>query len=96
MRSGRIVSPRLSESAEKTGPVPAVRVVAAETAASIPSAGIAANFTSPQDSPLIAEDIPVPFLSSAAVSQSWFESNKYILAALVVVAIVIVVFILLH
>jgi hypothetical protein len=45
----------------------------------------------PQDVPgdVPASDSSAPFLSSAVQSESWFAANKYILSALLVVAIVI-------
>jgi hypothetical protein len=40
--------------------------------------------------------ISVPFLASAIESESWFAANKYILAVLVAVAIIIVVIVTFH
>jgi|HubBroStandDraft_1064217.scaffolds.fasta_scaffold00056_36 hypothetical protein len=39
--------------------------------------------------PVLASDNSIPFLSSAMPSESWFAANKYILGALLVVAVVV-------
>ncbi len=52
-----------------------------------PAPSLSAVVDSP--TPQLASDNSAPFLSSAAPSESWFAANKYILGALIVVAIVI-------
>jgi hypothetical protein len=47
-------------------------------------------------SDVLATDNSAPFLSSALQSESWFASNKYILGALLLVAIIIAAIALLH
>ena len=47
-------------------------------------------------SEVVASDNSAPFLSSALQSESWFASNKYILGALLVVAVVIGAIVWLH
>ncbi len=45
---------------------------------------------------VVGSDNSAPFLSSALQSESWFASNKYILGALLVVAVVIAAIVWLH
>ena len=82
-----------------TVPAPAAAVPAPSqnlSYAPVKSPAIAAQIsrTSPSNSPHVSEDVPSSesstlFQSSAAPSESWLASNKYILGALLVVAVVI-------
>jgi hypothetical protein len=74
-----------------SAPIPSHASV--EQPAIVSSSKIPANRTQtlPQDMPATISgfDSSAPFFSSAVSSQSWFAANKYILGALLVVAIVI-------
>jgi hypothetical protein len=81
-------APALEISAASAPEYPAPTAI--DPAPSAPQAALASASdvpNPPADAP--TSDDSVPFLSSAVPSESWFGANKYILAALLVVAIVI-------
>jgi hypothetical protein len=81
--------------ANPVAPVVAAATPKTLTPAPVQSAAIAQNVSStPQ--PISASDNPVLFLASAAQSQSWFASNKYILGTLVLAAVIIAAIVLLR
>jgi hypothetical protein len=79
-------------SSQLTNPVPLSKTL---TSAPGQSAPTPQNVSSKPELPL-SSDNAVLFLGSAAQSQSWFGSNKYILATLVVVAVIIAAIVLLR
>src|SRR6202051_37200 len=87
-----------STSGQFANPVPEIVAAAVpKTLISAPaqSAPIVPNVP-PAPDPLPAADNAVLFLGSAAQTQSWFASNKYILATLVVAAVIIAAIVLLR
>ena len=92
--------PELKTSEPKTAEPDATQPLAATLPPSAPASTIGpeqdsiAPATEPAEG--LTPDNSAPFLSSALPIQSWFGSNKYILAALLVVAIVIAVIALLR
>ena len=68
---------------------PAVAVAATETPETTTSAKTPVDSTSDIPGDVPASDNSTLFLSSAAPSESWLAANKYILGALLVVAIII-------
>jgi hypothetical protein len=82
--SAEVSTPAGAANAQQSLPHAPVESVAMVTKPSIDSSPVVNSAT---DSP--ASDNSTLFLSSAAPSQSWFAANKYILGALLVVALVI-------
>jgi uncharacterized Zn finger protein (UPF0148 family) len=74
-------SPAHISSAAKTTETPTVEQTIA------PPTSRASSYTVPADVPAV--DSPTSFLSTALQSESWFAANKYVLGALLAVAIVI-------
>ncbi len=99
--------PRSSEStsSESTSSEPKTAAPEAQLlAATLPTSASASTINPEQNSIVIATELAevnaaensAPFLSSALPSESWLSSNKYILAALLLVAIVIAAIALRH
>jgi hypothetical protein len=98
-RSQRVQAESKQAASGAAVPAPAVAVTAPPqnlAAAPVESAAVAAEISgnTSSDIPHVAEDVPASdnstlFLSSAAPSESWLAANKYILGALLVVAIVV-------
>jgi hypothetical protein len=90
-----LTSPPVGEvGSESASPAPAAAVAATEQLSSAPiAAQPLATHTSEtsasEASKAEASDNPVPFLGSVVQSESWFAANKYVLASLFLVAIVI-------
>jgi hypothetical protein len=88
--AGSVPEPQVSETPQESTPITGTTVEAP-----IATEGLTALSPSVGPADVLASD-DAPFLSGVLQSESWFAANKYILGALLVVAIIIAAIAYLH
>ena len=88
--AGSLPEPQVTETPQESTPITGTTVEAP-----IATQGLTALFPSVSPADVLASD-GAPFLSGVLQSESWFATNKYILGALLVVAIIIAAIAYLH